>query len=620
MDRSERSSPADHVPPSGRTLNRRGFLQTTVLTGLALGASGCGAMARRGDERDNLEPTERAVYLTDLQNAQPASALAAESRRGVWRMLPYTSHPLPDGRTISGTLLAATTTSDAPMITLPLGRLGWHRVYVGVYRKPFAQAKEVQVRLTRDTAFTFLEGRAGDKDHQANWIDDIYWRTADLTGQDIVLRQTLLPDPKECWVGYIKLIPLSEAEIDVLKKDQARFDTKRLFVHSDAHFLNVTGSELEVQNKLEPFRNTDVSRIYWEAGSGDTALYFSKILRDYGTPLREAADREAVYYAHDHYRQLGETWVRYREKGVDPLRVAAEYAREAGLEFHASYRVGGFAYPPPLDNYSGDFLTNHPELRCVARDGRPVPRLSYAYPETRRFVISLFREMAQYPIDGVCLLYNRRPPLVGYETRLINGFRDQYGEDPRHIDEDDPRWLAYRATALNAFMRELRTALDDEAAKQGRKRLEVSAVVPRFEENLQHGMDLALWIEEGLVDTIIPYSSSVRLNSFVPSWDDRADVTPFVKLVRNTKCTLAFNLMPRNLRPEGYRRLAHSLYRAGAENFFFWDGIRRARNALRLGHKDEVEEWVRDGEPPILPAATSLARLAGWDLKWETPG
>ena len=98
-----------------------------------------------------------------------------------------------------------------------------------------------------------------------------------------------------------------------------------------------------------------------------------------------------------------------------------------GLEFHAGYRVSNFRSPPPQDYLSvGDsFYSRHPELRGVTRAGEPTPGIAYSYPETRRYVVSIFREMASYPIDGVCLMYNRRPPFVEYEPPLVEGFKDE---------------------------------------------------------------------------------------------------------------------------------------------------------------------------------------------------
>ncbi len=118
-------------------------------------------------------------------------------------------------------------------------------------------------------------------------------------------------------------------------------------------------------------------------------------------------------------------------------------------------------------------------------------------------------------------------------------------------------------------------------------------------------MDLETWIPEGLVDTIIPYSSSVRLNSYVPAWKDPQDVTYFLSL-KGTKCCLALNLMPGELTQEEYRRKAHKVYQIGVEKFFFWDGIGWARKAARLGHREELAAWMEAGQPALLPSAVRL--------------
>ena len=76
--------------------------------------------------------------------------------------------------------------------------------------------------------------------------------------------------------------------------------------------------------------------------------------------------------------------------------------------------------------------------------------------------------MAQRPVDGICLLYNRRMPLVEYEPPIVEGFKGQFGDDPRQLDAHDPHWLSYRAHVLTDFMREVRAAMDKEGRAQGR--------------------------------------------------------------------------------------------------------------------------------------------------------
>ncbi len=225
-----------------------------------------------------------------------------------------------------------------------------------------------------------------------------------------------------------------------------------------------------------------------------------------------------------------------------------------------------------------------------------------------------------YPIDGVAIFYNRRPPLVAYEAPLVDGFQAKYGLDPRKISETDLRWLRYRAGALTQFMRELRLEMDQVAEKlKLNKRLEITALVSLGPENLPHGMGLHTWVREDLVDTIIPYTSAVRLGAYEPACEDPKAVDWFLSLVKGSKCTLALNMMPRYLTAEEYYRKAHKLGKMGVKHFFFWDGTERVRKALRLGHREEVEAWMAAGQPSHLPSSVRVWDLGGWDLSMETP-
>ena len=231
---------------------------------------------------------------------------------------------------------------------------------------------------------------------------------------------------------------------------------------------------------------------------GDLAYYFQT---RYRTP--EAPGREDFLHASG--RDEAACYRRWRAAGHDPMRVAAEQTHDLGLEFHACHRLGGFHLPPPHDYFDhGDTLyARHQEWRGRDRAGSPSPVLSFSYPQVRGHVVEMFREMTAYGIDGICLLFNRRHPIVEYEPPLIDGFREQHGTDPRDLAPDDPAWLRYRAGVLTGFLRELRAALD----------LPITAIVMSGEaENLANGLDPAAWLAAGLVDTLVPFTDLPELN------------------------------------------------------------------------------------------------------------
>ena len=581
------------------------------------------------------------IYVSDLDKCQPAGALSTEPRSRKWRTLEYETDRF------SGVMLMAGPETAAPEVTYPLDVSGWHAVSIGVYGD---QRNDIQVlaRLSGDDTSSLLMLREprwepGEAEGKMKGVSDpgiqeLFWKVADLTGQELVLGQQTMrvasgdgPGSFKCTdarIAYVKLVPLSEAEVDALQDERHRNDTRRLFAHSDAHighygFRMTTAAD--VRRQIEPYRDTDFSRIYYEAGGGDMLLHLSKIGR---IPTLDGVED----FGRLGDRMFSESWRIFRDKGVDPFRVALEHAHKLGLEFHGCYRVAGFHYPPPDDREGSmaTFYRYHPELRGVDRSGTRTPRMAYTYPEVRRLVVSLLREIAEYGVDGIGLWYNRRPPLVEYEPPLIEGFKAEYGEDPRHLDDNDRRWLLYRARTLTQFMREVRQAMDGVAEDMGRtKRIEITAITMKDEEeNLQNAMDLRAWIDEELVDTLIPYTHKPNLDGASESWTDPRDLEFFRSLTDGTSCKLAPNIRPQRISPEGYRRRAGPLYDSGVQHLFFWDTAPPARahygdewNALRrLGHRDEIEAWKKAGEPSLTAPTLAIRKLGDWDLSYKTPG
>jgi len=84
--------------------------------------------------------------------------------------------------------------------------------------------------------------------------------------------------------------------------------------------------------------------------------------------------------------------------------------------------------------------------------------------------------------------------------------------------------------------------------------------------------------------------------------------------------------MPRQVDAEDYRKRAHALFAGGIEHLFFWDPNSRndfstSWNALRrLGQREELQSWARQGSPGLGRPGSTLTRLGDWDLSYVTPG
>ncbi len=573
-----------------------------------------------------------------MGRCQPQTAVSREQRRFTWRPVAYATDQF------AGTMLFAGEETEAPAVTYATNVEGWHDVCIGMFNgasRPYL-AQRLRVKLTDDPAFSELAlptpsnrpwGVPPDDLDRGLRIHEVFFKTADLTGQGITFeqsRQLVVPTGQEygnrsetAWIMYIKLVPLTQAEIETWQADRRRADTRRRFASHDSWCFGwgrpvPAGAEV-VRSHLEPYRHSDFGRIYFDGVHADLCSYFTKIGRMWTHEHFRPED-----YVRTGDRLFVDTWSEYVAKGIDPFQVAVDFAHEIGLEFHACCRLGWglFYWPPPWEAVNrGGFWDRHAEWRSVHRDGSAGSAMSFAFPEVRRFLLDLIREMAQYPVDGVCMLFNRQPPWVDHEAPLLEGFRAEYGEDPRDLDERDPRWLAYRSTVVTGFMQELRRELDALAQERNRtKPIEISVwVLGSPEENLYYGLDLKMWIDRGLVDTLIPYTSAEKLFSWQTAWEDPRDVQAWVSLTQGTACTLALNVMPRDMAPGQYRRKAHALYEAGVEHLAFWDTpiSGAAAPALkRLGHRDEISAWMAAGEPDEPAPFTRLQGLGDWDLSF----
>ena len=142
-------------------LYHRHFLISTVLTGLATAI--CTSSARSADGRQNQRPGANAIYLSDLNNCQPQSALSQRARRGVWRTINYETD------TFSGAMLVATEESEAPDVTYPVKRAGYDREPV------ISRLIQISARETLDIPDDLIERVGAVFDVYRRWHEQLVW-------------------------------------------------------------------------------------------------------------------------------------------------------------------------------------------------------------------------------------------------------------------------------------------------------------------------------------------------------------------------------------------------------------------------------------------------------------
>ncbi|MBI3941885.1 MAG: family 10 glycosylhydrolase [Chloroflexi bacterium] len=524
------------------------------------------------------------VYISDLSNCQPQEALSETPKKGHWQVIPY------EAEGVSGKMLVAGQECGAPAVTIPLGVQGWYAIHLGIWTHWMNSM--VKVKLTKDACFTVISTPSPDwRSNYFATIGEVFWVCADLTGQDLMISQMSTGLPVRSGIAYLKLEALTADQVAEIQRDRSQAGTKRLVGYNDGwSFIYSRGpsTEQEIWEEIEPFRHTDFQKLLWGIGQGSATLYPSKV-----GEMMERLNRDD--FQRDGDRVAAESFRTFKRKGIDPLKTAIDYAHSIGLELHGSYRVSGWYTPPPED-MEDSFFQQHPEWRCLDRDGVEITRMSYAFPGVQDYVISLFREVVELGADGISLAYVRSYPCVLYEAPVVDGFIEKYGVDPRNLPEDDPRWLGHKAEALTGFMRNLRRSMDETGQRLGRH-IQLSAVVLNtLDFSLLNGMDVAAWTREGLVDFIMPDSSRGSMP---------LDSSGYIDVCRGTKCKVYPEMMPRQMAPAEYQQQALQAYGLGADGLSFWDIDSESRLGLkdqwsmvrRLGHKEALGEWAPDQWP-----------------------
>ncbi len=182
-------------------------------------------------------------------------------------------------------------------------------------------------------------------------------------------------------------------------------------------------------------------------------------------------------------------------------------------------------------------------------------------------MLRLIKEISDYNPDGVCLCFIRGVPVVLYEPIMVEGFKKLYGVDPRTLDELDPRWLDYQGTVMTSFVKRVKTTL--------KPKQRLSVIVPATELDCKRwGLDVATWVEEGIIDDLLPTGQRFDANDIHRDDPDNLDFKYFARLPGRENIRLIPMLYPWqkfNSDFAGWEQLMRSFLDQGADAYGVWD-------------------------------------------------
>jgi hypothetical protein len=533
------------------------------------------------------------IYLSQLDRCLPASALSPKLQKRKWQLIPY------EARQVAGTMVGAASFINAPEISLPLDVSGWHAIYLGYWNPhmTYDGAFELRVKLDNDPAFQKIcEPEAGPNPVlTATYIHEAFFKHADLTRRKLIIGKSNGPMGRQCYLAYVKLVPLSPQQAKEIQKDQTQTKTRNLISAIDgySYFFGSDYSRPEdILQLVEQYRHSDVAKVLWAVNYGEAVNYPSKVPFTHylagknsvarfieGTPPHPYANGE---------KQTFKTLTAFAKKGIIPQQIAADHVHSMGLKFDIMFRLGilgrilnGFPFP-------SEFIHRFPEFRQVLRDGTIVDKASYAFPEVRRFMLSLIEEAVEkFDVDGINLCFVRGPKFLVYEKPILDAFKEKYGMDARKVKPTDRRLWEIRAGFMTDFVRKAREILARIGRKKGKK-LELSAWIWPWNGDtwcgkhpLEEGLDAKTWITEGLLDSIINHEWICK---------------EYLALCKTHGCKLSF--YPRwwgntVMDPRAVTRA----YKAGVSSFAIWDMDYPQTKPdewswiRRIGHRKEMAQW-----------------------------
>lgn len=542
------------------------------------------------------------VYYSDMSVCLPADALGREFRQNTWRLVDYETE-----YGLKGMMVYADPELGAPPLELPLKVSGLHKIYLGInYTKSkyeyqhYSGYGNLDVKLTRDPGFTHVgaeeaevkpassardlpTSKLGKGKYIARSIQEVYWKTADLTDQSLFFRPLGEPYRTE-WPGisnlsYVRLVPLTPEEEGVWGQLQPHEETRRVcFIYCtgnlSGHIDTGPGDYHPVsldwfKDEIQPCLNSDIGIFNLEVIRGSYCTY------------------------HTGTGDVGGEDNRWRDEWVDPLAAFTQLAHDNGIKVFGAMRMIGAAYATtrhPLGWAS--FFWEYPEWAKRDQEGALTANLSIAFPEVREYWLSLLREVLDYGVDGITVYFHRFYPFVLYEEPVVSAFQDKFGEDPRNLPDDDPRWIQHCADYATQFLREVRALVDEKAGRE----LAVTFYggPSKYDRNpdewhpINYNCDVETWISQGLADYLFP--TQYPLVRLIKKWSElsqgRVHIWP--------------DLMPRTQPGEEFTRQAKMYYEAGADGLCLWDAERRTPRISewavqrRLGHRDMLDYLIEE--------------------------
>lgn len=336
---------------------------------------------------------------------------------------------------------------------------------------------------------------------------------------------------------------------------QAADRQRRVIFNNDGnepvYLCKTTSSEEFLRYRTTPLAGSHVDAIFyctWSSGFG---------LFTHGTKIGEVfATREGLFE-----RNLAPAMI---AAGTDPLRVMTRFGRKHGIEIFWSFRLndthdGSSAAYGPIMFRANRLKREHPEWLVGTPKQRPKfgawSAVDFTRPEIRDLAYRYVEEVCrEYDVDGIEIDFFRHP--VFFKRSAVAG--TECNDEERDL--------------MTGLIRRIRAMTEAEGMKRGRPILVAVRVPDSVEYSRAIGIDLERWLEEQLVDLMIP-GGYFRINE--TSYSVALARRHGVKVYPSLDESRVRDEAARKLRAStaAYRGRALEAWRAGADGVYLFNSF-----------------------------------------------
>ena len=418
--------------------------------------------------------------FTDLpQIVEDQEGITDKCENNKWRKISYRTG------LYQGQMLVAAESILPDKVTFQINLQGWYHIYLCFIN--MRSSNYTYVKLSDDLCYTGIE--AAHKGNPYVWctteyVEEVYWKSADLTNQKIIMDKPDSCDPAVSGLVWIRCVPLTEAEIEnyCVKKENNR--CMQVHFDEDSYAKDKFETEDDYLIKLYALKDSNA-----EFCSMEISFDYDRKENDHSIPL---LDFEKRWMEGDYA---------FDKKQEAVLKRFIEFAHQNNIGFYASNRmeVGNFHVPYNRPNWNKNFVDENPQYYCRNRDNSVANVCSYAYEEVQEYVISNLCKMLQLGFDGVSLFYHRGMH-IGFEEPVIHKFKELYPNiDPHVLPVTDSRLHDVWCQFMNDFHVKLRLRIDETMQRH----IKINVITDySLQSSKNFGLDVEYWVKNGLVDCV----------------------------------------------------------------------------------------------------------------------